>query len=456
MLDVFTNPPRFESGSLDVRVAPTDPGSRHAERLSHLVLRVFTSDPFEDERQDHEWMFAGNRLEPEHRLVVNISFGHAEIAAEQSSWDAVLTEAVGRAMALWEAHPDLVEAGPLATRSVAGLLPEPIEVGELEFDTTGWAASNFAIAMDMAEVETGHRAWERIVSEPLEPDTAEDGCPGCAGELLRLVDVTAETLASLCSFHQDQQGKDQAAMAASGEGFRAAGSIMFASMPMPGNPIASGFLARTSQAWDSNVETALDLLDWIVAAFAGHAETFELLLDANYEFDAVFESIHQVAGEDAQTALRFVERLADMAGAEHRWLFEIASLDCYMRLDRQADAYAIVDAWLEQAESRPHLYMPAADYLLDWGRYEDCVPPLWRLYGHGVVKGNETDVTYALSHLARAYSELGRDAEAEDVRSRRAQVDDRGAAALRPGRNEPCPCRSGRKTKHCCGRPGHR
>lgn len=32
------------------------------------------------------------------------------------------------------------------------------------------------------------------------------------------------------------------------------------------------------------------------------------------------------------------------------------------------------------------------------------------------------------------------------------RVDELSRSAKRPGRNEPCPCGSGKKYKHCCGR----
>ncbi len=32
------------------------------------------------------------------------------------------------------------------------------------------------------------------------------------------------------------------------------------------------------------------------------------------------------------------------------------------------------------------------------------------------------------------------------------RVDELSRTAKRPGRNEPCPCGSGKKYKHCCGR----
>jgi hypothetical protein len=425
----------------------------YADRLSHIVLRLFTGDLFEGEREEDEWMFAANRLAPELALIVNISYGYAEIEAGRSSWQAVLTDAAGRALALWDENPELVEAGHVATAREAAPLPEPFDVGELIFDATGWVDPNLGLMVDLAELDTGDRAWREIVSQPDPSAEPVDGCPGCTGHALLLVETPPGYVDSLCPLHEAQHSSDQSTAAANGDGWYMTGRIMLASIPVPGNPIVTGLAARAEQVERGDPESSRAFLDWVASAFEGRADVFEQVVDVGYETDAIYQAIYDVRRLDPAAALKYGTQFADLANPRDRWLFEIGTLEALVDLGRQDEADLQVEAWPEQATSNSGLYMVAADHLISRGRFEDAIAPLRKMYGHAVMSGDQSDVTYALSHLARASSEVDLDSDTAEFRKQLLEVEATGVASLRPGRNDPCPCGSGRKAKRCCGRP---
>ena len=86
-----------------------------------------------------------------------------------------------------------------------------------------------------------------------------------------------------------------------------------------------------------------------------------------------------------------------------------------------------------------------------------------QLLVEGLAVAGVRDEVDMLDRLQTLYSDLGREKEAREVRDRLQKIERGGVSALtdtepqvpvrvtKVGRNEPCPCGSGRKYKKCCG-----
>lgn len=443
--------PRFEACTLKIEIEPhADTPPHIKDRLARMTLKVFTGDPLEAER-DTDWMFAANRTAPERELVIYISAGHAELEADQVGWDEILRQAAARGLAVWDTHPDLVEHGHLTLEPVAADLPEPIDVNIAGFSADRWRRGDLGLVVDIAEIETGEVAFDPVMVSPADVPEPEPGCPGCAGEPIRLVHIPEGYIDRLCSGHNNQFNDEQAD-AGDGEAFSAAGRLMLAMVPELSEAIATGFWERARRSDESSdPHVKASFLDWIVSSFEGHGDRFTMVMEFDGEADAIFRAVHDVAEVDPDRAIELGSGLTDLYEKSERWLMEMTYIDALRNTGRTEEAEAILAGWLVQARADPYLYTPTGDQYLQWGNHQAAHDAHTKAYGTSVMNGSDIDAVYALHRLKDAAREMGRHERVAEAVALIALIEASGTASLRRGRNEPCICGSGLKTKRCCG-----
>jgi len=132
-----------------------------------------------------------------------------------------------------------------------------------------------------------------------------------------------------------------------------------------------------------------------------------------------------------------------------------------MRVLERLVMLRIIDSlWVEHLTAMENMRLQAGWQTLRQTRAVDAYRREGYKQFQTLLETIQHDVVHTIYHVRIERREEGAPAPAQ-VRSPMAQLASRGANLQKPkqkvaghkvGRNEPCPCGSGKKYKHCCGR----
>jgi tetratricopeptide (TPR) repeat protein len=479
--DALESAPSDERALLELRLSW--PQLSEAEALIAARLRVFllTWDPlgWEGDR-GLAWATAtgdGDSCEVVLYLMLDEAMRDARERGEGIV--SVLGSLASSVLAVGGAHHELLVSGAYPQLAFAGEVPGLLSTagpssayGEpaVELVSSGWEPIGLGAIQDLVQERFGpvdlDRSAVRIepVAEPI------GGCPACAGERFGFPADLEEARATMCPAHA------QAARAITAQRLQRA---------QESNP----------EGWDA-IGGASSML---------HEPTFGLPLSVLRGLEEVALRVHRTAGSaeqlrrDAELALALAEgltgkpeqfsQLMDHDLLSDVWLIELpAALASRGLVD---EAVRVGDALAELDEpNRAPFASDVATILAEAGRREEALArveqnlrrlpdDLWTQIHAGDVhlalsdpvraeqafrdalamaraRGDAQGIADANERLSRLLQDQpGREREAtaaQDEMQRASRAAFAGArAAVKIGRNDPCPCGSGRKYKRCCG-----
>lgn len=367
----------------------------------------------------------------------------------------------------------LVTSGAYAQLAHAGKVPEllsatgtlsAIEPPGLAPVADAWEPIGLGAIQDLVQSQLGPVDLDRSpVSFEARPEPMA-GCPACAGRRLGFPAELSDERGAMCAAHAARA--DQLVT------------------------------ERLSRAQASNPEGWKAITD---ASTALGAPTYGLPLDL---LDRLDEAVERAFGEDttqedlrrsAAAALELADRLSDRPDEFEAWVDAFMAHDwmCELpwdlaRRDLLDEAVQVADAFAELGGDHRSLYAnDAAVLLAEAGRADEArariEDNLLAFPGDVWTRVHAGDVHQALGNLARAEQEFrraailadaggsshdaaavaqriadvltgqpGREHEAAQA-AQHALARERGQRVVRKvGRNQPCPCGSGRKYKRCC------
>ncbi len=421
---LVTGAPRALPQTLDLLA----PGDDDAVRI-----RLMTADPLEGRRPGPDRFVAthdrGEDLPPEY--VAYLSYGQAERDAEAQGWDVHLARVVQTVRAaatdgqpVGEAHGD----DPLADLQALAAAPEE----PIDFTVGDWEPYSIGVMVDLAEAQDGPLGFP---SEPMTPTplaSPTPGCAACGGQQLRPPHTPVSTIMTLCHEHQrehdswliqrlPQDGEDAAAM--------------HELLQALGDPRVSGVGAgRAAVAREE--ERAADFLHRARGWFEEPGGLSAIYFgEDRYEEDSLAGLLHlateQVNLEEGTVAA--LEALDDLRFLVPQacWLADVDAISWLGPDD--ARSTDLLDHLQTDHEDVPAALCAAAEQHELRGDTATAVVLFRRGYVRALAAGEPTIAELAETGLQR----LGEEAPHPEQKV---------------GRNDPCPCGSGRKFKKCCGR----
>jgi hypothetical protein len=470
--------PEDERALLELRLAWPDLDDAAARMAARLRVFLVTWDPLGwHDRPPARATATGNGDDCEVVLYVPLDDLLDRARASGAGIAAELGSLAASVLAVGARYEQALVAGIYPQLAYTGKAPGLLsEVGQLaalgtpavELRRGEWEPIGLGAIQDLVQETFGPVDFDRApvrlpaVSEPV------DDCPACAGQRFGFPAELLDAQPRMCVEHAEQ------AQVVADE--------------------------RTGRGWESN-------RDGMDAIFGTSSMLFEptyglslaLLRRLEAVMDRDFEDGLEPAtlAADAELALAVAarcdaEQLEELMASERvppDWLVELP-----MDLGRVGlldEAVAVADAFAGRDHfTGPLLARDAARLLAQAGRREEALArveadtrslpdDVWAHIAAGDVRrelgdpeaaedafrtavavarraGDAEDVSIAMLRLAALLAEQGREREADAIirdseRARRAASGGSRLVGPKVGRNDPCPCGSGRKHKRCCG-----
>jgi tetratricopeptide (TPR) repeat protein len=477
---LFLAAPETERELLELRLDWPELGEREELVAARLRVFVLTCDPL-GWMGDRGWSWATATGDGDSYEVVLYVLLHdaLERAREDGGTLAEVIGALGaRVVAVGGAHEDLLAAGGWAqlahTGKVPGLLSDlvagPGVACELRLAGAGWEPIGLGAIQDLVQDVFGPVDLDRapVRLEPVARPVA--GCPACAGERFGFPAELDERRREMCAEHAER------AQEVTGERMERAP----ASNPDGWNAI----LTASSSLGEPTFGLPLWLLGRLqdAAERAGLEEPSVERLRADAEL--VLELAARLAGRpEVFTELDFVDGVSDL------WLIDLpvalASRGLVEEAVRVGDALAglDVDSAAMFASDVAVILAEAGRGLEALGRVEENLRSFpgdfWTQVHAGDVhlalldlegaerafraalvmaraRGDAEEIAAASERLVRVFErQPGREGEAQEAGRELdlavEAVEEGIRRVVKVGRNDPCPCGSGRKYKRCCG-----
>lgn len=366
-------------------------------------------------------------------------------------------------------------SGAYAQLAHAGKVPEllsatgqltTIAPPTLEPVADGWEPIGLGAIRDVVQARFGPVDLDRaaVALDAVAPSAA--GCPACAGERFGFPAEFAEAQLDMCAPHEHAASEIVAerlrrAEASNRDGWLAIADASAAlAEPTYGLPLAfleplQEALHRTERTLDTaraDAATALEL----AAALTGRPEDFAEWVETWMAHDWVWELPQNLAQHGCVDE---AVRVADAFNALHVGGSSILSGDAAVilaRAKRPEEARERAEANLRAFPRDVWTQLHAGDVFEMTGDTDRGQSLFRRGLAMAQASGNRHDIAGAAERLAALLAAIpGREDEASSAareagRSREAEYRPQ-RTAIKPGRNAPCPCGSGRKFKKCCG-----
>jgi len=479
--DALAGVPECERALLELRLLWPALGEREALIAARLRVFVLTWDPFGWMRdRDTAWATA-NGDGDSYEVVLYLTLHDAVRRARETARTLadVIGELAGSVLAVGGAHEELLVSGAYPQLAVAGEVPgllselssaQRLPAAEIELAASCWEPIGLGAIQDLAQERYGPVDLDRsqVRLDPATEPTPD--CPACAGGRFGFPAELNEQRAGMCAEHAEQAQRViterlERAPASNRDGWDAiVGGSSMLSEPTFGLPLwllrelgnAADRDPRTS-ASEAQLRADAELALELAARLTGRPEEFaELMIGAMVSdtwlielpwalarrglVDDAVKVGDALAGLDQDNQAMFANDVAEILAEAGRGDEALARVEQNLRrfpddLWTQIHAGDVHVALSDRARAeqafRHALAMARADG--DASGIADANERLVRLLGEQ--PGREQEADAALQEMERA--------------SRAAYGGSR--VAVKIGRNDPCPCGSGRKYKRCCG-----
>ncbi len=479
--DALAGVPETERALLELRLAWPALAEREALIAARLRVFVLTWDPFSWMR-DRGWAWAtatgdGDAYEVVLYLVLHDGMRRARETGQTLA--DVIGEPARSVLTVGGRHEELLVSGAYPQLAFAGEVPgllsevasaQALPAPTIELAAAGWESIGLGAIQDLAQERYGPVDLDRspVRLEPI--DKPSPGCPACAGERFGFAAELAEARTRMCTEHAEQAQRIiterlERAPASNREGWDAiVGGSSMLDEPTFGLPL--WLLAELGKAADRDPGMPLSEADLRADAELA-LELAACLADRHEAFAELMAS--DALSEDWLMAL-------PMGLAFRGFVGEAVSVgDALSELDQDNSAMFANDVAVILAEAgRADEALARVDQNLR--RFPE---DLWTRIHTGDVnlalsdpasaeqafrdalvlatsRGDASGIADANERLARLLGQQpGREREAaaaEQEMHRASRAADGGSRiAVKIGRNDPCPCGSGRKYKRCCG-----
>ena len=326
----------------------------------------------------------------------------------------------------------------------------------------GWEPIGLGAIQDLVQAELGPFDLDRsrVALEPVAEPLA--GCPACAGRRFGFPAELADAQDELCAPHADRAAAITAerlerARASNPDGWRAITHASAAlSEPTYGLPLA--LIDRLAQAIDRvpDERATAELLHGDAAAaielaerLRGRPDDFEEWLDVFMAHDWMAELAWDLARHGlVDDAVRVADAFAGL-DPRHRSMHAGDAAVILAEAGRADDARARAEANVRDFPRDVWTHVHAGDVHRELGDRERAEREFRRAGALAQDGFDAAAVAQRLSDLLATVPGRERDAAEAARAAKRTHSGQRIAPTT--GRNEPCPCGSGRKFKKCCG-----
>ena len=473
--------PESERALLELRLAWPSLGEREALIAARLRVFLLTWDPFWWMR-DRGWAWATATGDGDaYEVVLYLALHDAVRRARETARTLadVLGDLAGSVLTVGAKHEQLLVAGAYPELAVAGevpgLLSEPesargLPAPVLELAAPGWEPIGLGAIQDLAQERYGPVDLDRsqVRLEPVaEPSPS---CPACAGKPFGFPAELDEHRTQMCAEHAEQAQQIIAerlerAPASNREGWDAiVGGSSMLDAPTFGLPL--WLLTDLGRASDrdrggsrseaelrSDAELALEL----AKRLAGRPEAFAELMVADVLSDEWLIELPMAlaAGGLVDQAVAVGDALAEL-DQDNSAMFASDVAVILAEAGRRQQALARVEQNLSRFPDDVWTHVHAGDVhlaLSDPVRAEQAFRDALAMARAREDPQGIADANERLTRLLQ--DQPGREPEAaaaHEEMQRASRAAFAGArVAINIGRNDPCPCGSGRKYKRCCG-----
>jgi len=479
--DALLAAPENERALLELRPAWPALGDREAPIAARLRVFLVTWDPFWWMR-DRGWAWATATGDGDtYEVVLYLTLHDAVRRAGETTRTLadVVAELAGSVLAVGGRHEQLLVSGAYpqlaSAGEVPGLLSEPestrgLPAPVIELAALGWEPIGLGAIQDLAQERYGpvdlDRSQVRLdpVAEP------SPNCPACAGKRFGFPAELDEQRKQMCAKHAEQAqeiitARLERAPASNREGWDAiVGGSSMLDEPTFGLPL--WLLTDLGRASDrdrsrpqsetelrSDAELALEL----AARLAPRPEAFAELMVADVLSDVWLIELPMAlaAGGLVDEAVAVGDALAEL-DQDNSAMFASDVAVILAEAGRQKQALARVEENLRRSPDDLWTQIHAGDVHLALSNpvraeqeFRDALATARaREDAQGIADANER-----LSRLLQDQPAREQEATAAHEEMERASRAAFAGArvAVKIGRNDPCPCGSGRKYKRCCG-----
>ena len=479
--DALLAAPESERSLLELRLAWPALGERDARIAARLRVFLLTWDPFWWMR-DRGWAWATATGDGDtYEVVLYLTLHDAVRRARETARTLadVLGDLAGSVLTVGAGHEQLLVAGAFPQLAVAGevpgLLSQPesgggLPAAVLELAADGWEPIGLGAIQDLAQERYGPVDLDRsqVRLEPVaEPSPS---CPACAGKRFGFPAELDEQRQQMCAEHAEQAQEIIAerlerAPASNRQGWDAiVGGSSMLDAPTFGLPV--WLLTDLGRASDrdrrgprpeadlrSDAELALEL----ATRLAGEPEVFAELMVADVLSDEWLIELPMAlaAGGLVDQAVAVGDALAEL-DQDNSAMFASDVAVILAEAGRRQQALARVEQNLSKFPDDVWTHIHAGDVHLALTDHASAERAFRDAITVARSQGDASGIADANERLGRLLQDQpGREQEAtaaheETERASRAAL--AGArVAVKIGRNDPCPCGSGRKYKRCCG-----
>ena len=473
--------PESERALLELRLAWPGLGQREVLIAARLRVFLLTWDPFGWMR-DRGWAWATATGDGDsYEVVLYVTLHDAVRNALETSRTLtdVLNELAGSVLAVGERHEELLVSGvypQLAfARDVPGLLSQvgsahALPLPETEVAASGWEPIGLGAIQDLAQERYGPVDLDRSKVR-LEPATEPmPDCPACAGGQFGFPAELDEQRAKMCPEHAEQAQRItterlERAPASNREGWDAiVGGSSMLSEPTFGLPL--WLLRELERAADreyatprSEVELRADgeLALELAARLEDKPEVFAELMTGDTLSDVWLIELPMALAHHGlvEEAVRVGDALAGV-DQDNQAMFANDVAVILAEAGRDREALARVEQNLRRFPNDVWTQIHAGDVHLALSDPDRAEQAFRGALATARARGDASGIADANERLVLLLAEQpGREREAnaateEMERASRAAYSG-SRVAVKVGRNDPCPCGSGRKYKRCCG-----
>jgi tetratricopeptide (TPR) repeat protein len=466
---------------LELRLTWPELGEREARVAGRLRVFLLTWDPFASLRKrGAAWATAtGDGDAYEVVLYVLLEDAMREAREGGSTLAEVIGGLAGSVLAVGTEHEELLVSGAYPQLAFAGAVPGlspqpglalwPAAAG-VELAGSGWEPIGLGAIQDLAAERFGPVDLDRSPVR-LEPaaEPAPD-CPACLGGRFGFPAELDEQREAMCPEHDGQAGTLIAerlgrAAASNREGWEAiVGGSALLSEPTFGLPL--WLLGGLQRAADRDFLTApteaelrgdAELALALAERLTGRPGVFAELMDGDALSDDWLIELPAVlaGGGLVDEAVRVGDALAEL-GEDHRALFANDVAVILAEAGRGEEALQRVEQNLRSFPDDVWTAIKSGDAHLALSDASGAERAFRAALAMARARGEASEIADANGRLVGLLAnQPGREREA-DAAGQEFERANRAAhggsrLAIKIGRNDPCPCGSGRKYKRCCG-----
>jgi hypothetical protein len=473
--------PESERTLLELRLSWPALGEREALIAARLRVFLLTWDPFARMRDRGTAWATATGDGDSYEVVLYLTLHDAVRQARETATTLadVIGELAGSVLAVGARHEELLVSGAYPQLAFADEVPGLLSglgsghgrpAAEIELAASGWEPIGLGAIQDLAQERYGPVDLDRsrVRLEPATESTPD--CPACAGGRFGFPAELDERRTAMCAEHAEQAQRIiterlERAPASNPEGWDAiVGGSSMLSEPTFGLPLwLLGELERaahhdqTTPRSEAELRADAELALELAARLTGKPEVFAELMIGDSLSDAWLIELPMALASRGlvDQAVRVGDALAEV-DQDNRAMFANDVAVILAEAGRGQQALARVEQNLRGFPDDLWTQIHAGDVHLALSDHARAEQAFRDALMKARARGDASGIADANDRLVRLLAEQpGREQEAnaaaqEMQRASRAAY--RGSrVAVKIGRNDPCPCGSGRKYKRCCG-----